>query len=145
MDCHRTHGRLSEAAQACGVARSHFAIYSLARFHPCPAKLVSTLQIQPEFGRSTEESRQPGRGVSRHRALFVENCGDSIDWDTQGLRHGARRKSHLLQLTAQDLAEVNRSQNVRHCRFSLLLPTNPIIDTIVPVHLLPSKPSSFLA
>src|SRR5260370_26392167 len=99
MDCHRTNGRLSEAAQACGVARSHFAIYSLARFHPRPAKLVSTLQIQPEFGRSTEESRQPERGVSRHRALFVENCGYSIDRDTQRLRHAARGKSLLRQLT----------------------------------------------
>src|SRR5216684_1555133 len=102
MDCHRTHGRLREAGQSRGAARSHFAIYSLARFQPRPAKLVSTLQIQPEFGCSTEESRQSERGVSRHSALFVENCGNSIDWDTQDLCHGTSRKSHLLQLTAQD-------------------------------------------
>src|SRR6202011_1960142 len=107
-----------EDGQSRGAARSHFAIYSLARFQPRPAKLVSTLQIQPEFGRSTEESRQPERGVGRHSTLFVENCGDSIHRDTQGLRHGARRKSHLLQLTAQDLAWVNRPQVVRHCRLS---------------------------
>jgi hypothetical protein len=66
--------RLRDGAQSCGAARSHFAIYFLARFQPRPANLVSTLHIQPEFWRSYEESREPERSVSHYSTLFVENC-----------------------------------------------------------------------